>query len=96
MQDVFREQLSEEELEQYDLFDSRAALFSSFVVWPGIAGLVSYAADKAHLALVCLVIVLCAVPLMLFFARRARRVREMAEKRYLEKVEADEAAKRAG
>ena len=90
MQDAFRQRLSSKEVEDYDLYDSRAALCSYFVVWPGIAGLMCYAGGRPHLAIVCAVIVALAIPGMLFFARRARRLRELAEERYLAIVSRDD------
>ncbi|MBU1175335.1 MAG: hypothetical protein KKH72_08015 [Alphaproteobacteria bacterium] len=82
MDDVLRKRLSEEELEKYDLYDRRASIAGHFVVWPGIAGLVSYFSSRPGSAIVCLVIVLAAFPVVVLMGRRASQLRELAEQRY--------------
>lgn len=82
MDDILRKRLSKEEVEQYDLFDRRASMAAHFVVWPGIAGLVSYSASRIPSAILCLVIVLAAIPVMVIMGRHARKLRERAEGRY--------------
>ena len=82
MDEVFRKRLSPEELEEYDKFDRRASIAGHFVVWPGIAGAISYATGRNGSALVCLVLVVLAFPVIVFMGRRARKLRELAEQRY--------------
>ena len=82
MDDVLRQRLSPEELEQYDTYDKRASIASHFVVWPLIAGLVSFAAGKPHNTVVCLVIVAIAFPIVVLMGRRAGALRVLAEERY--------------
>ena len=82
MDDVLRKRLSKEELELYDQFDRRAMIAANFVVWPGIAGLISYSTSRYPSSVVCLVLVVVAMPLVLRFGREARKLREIAENRY--------------
>lgn len=82
MDDVLRKRLSEQEQEEYDRFDRRAVIAGNFVVWPGIAGLVSYSASKYPSAIICLILVVVAMPLVIIMGRRARKLRELAESRY--------------
>ena len=82
MFDVLRKRLSEEELEQYELYDSRASLASHFLVWPGILAIAFYFSGMRNTALIFAVIAGLALPFMLWMARRARGMRELAEERY--------------
>ena len=82
MDDVLRKRLSSEELEQYDMFDRRASIAGHFVVWPAIAGAISYSAGKVGSSWLCLVIVLVAFPFMVIMGKRAKKLREMAEARF--------------
>ena len=82
MDDVLRKRLSPEEVEQYDKFDRRASIAGHFVVWPAIAGAISYSAGKVGSPWVCLVIVLVAFPIMVIMGKRAKQLRELAEQRY--------------
>ncbi len=82
MDDVLRKRLSKEELELYDTYDRRASIASHFVVWPLIAGLVSFAAGRPHNTVVCLVIVAIAFPFVVIMGRRAGALRVTAEQRY--------------
>ena len=82
MDDVLRKRLSEDELEKYDRYDRRAMIAGNFVVWPGIAGAISYSTDRYPSAILCLVIVVAAFPVMLIMGKQARRLRELAESRY--------------
>ncbi len=82
MDDVLRKRLSPEELEQYDTFDRRASIAGHFVVWPAIAGAISYTAGKAVSPLVCLAIVMAAFPVMVIMGKRAGKLRQLAEVRY--------------
>ena len=82
MDDVLRKRLSPEELEQYDSYDRRASIAGHFVVWPGIAGLVSYFGDKPLSQWICLAIVLAAFPVIVVMGKRAGKLRKLAEERY--------------
>ncbi len=82
MDDVLRKRLSPEELEQYDTFDHRASIAGHFVVWPAIAGAISYTAGNAVSPWVCLAIVLAAFPAMVIMGKRAGKLRQLAESRY--------------
>jgi hypothetical protein len=82
MDDVLRKRLSEEELKLYDTYDQRASIASHFVVWPLIAGLVSFAADRMHNVILCLVIAAIAFPVVVIMGRRAGALRATAEQRY--------------
>lgn len=82
MDEVFRKRLSPEELEEYDKYDRRASIAGHFVVWPGIAGAISYATGRNGSALVCLILVVLAFPVIVIMGRRARKLRELAEQRY--------------
>ncbi|MFY0613234.1 MAG: hypothetical protein JXQ99_17005 [Hyphomicrobiaceae bacterium] len=82
MDDVLRKRLSPEELEQYDTFDRRASIAGHFVVWPAIAGAISYSAGKVGSPWLCLAIVLIAFPVMVIMGKRAKKLRELAERRY--------------
>lgn len=89
MHDAFRQRLSKDEQEAYDLFDSRASLASHFVVWPVIAAVISYSAGRPLGAMICFAIVLVAAPVMVIMGSRARRIRETAEARYLAIMDGD-------
>lgn len=82
MDDVLRKRLSPEELEQYDTFDRRASIAGHFVVWPAIAGAISYSAGKVGSPWLCLAIVLVAFPIMVIMGKRAGKMRKLAEARY--------------
>ena len=82
MDDVLRKRLSPEELEQYERYDSRASIAGHFVVWPGIAGLVSYFGDKPASQWICLAIVVAAFPVIVVMGKRASKLRKLAEERY--------------
>ena len=82
MDEVLRKRLSEPEQEQYDKFDRRAMIAANVVVWPAIAGLISYSTSRYPSALVCLALVVTAMPFVIIFGRRARKLRELAESRY--------------
>jgi len=83
MDDVFRKRLSEDELAKYDRYDRRASMAGHFFVWPGIAGLISYTYGRYPSAAICLALVVLALPAMIWMGGRARKLRELAEKRYL-------------
>lgn len=82
MDDVLRKRLSEEEVKQYDIYDRRASIAGHFVVWPAIAGLISYFNDKPASQWVCLAIVLTAFPVMVVMGNRAGKLRQLAEERF--------------
>ena len=82
MDDILRKRLSEQELELYDRFDGRAGIAGHFVVWPAIAGAISYSGSRYLPAMICLVIVLIAFPVLLIMGKKAKRLRELAENRY--------------
>lgn len=82
MDELLRKRLSPEECEQYDMFDRRASIAGHFVVWPAIAGLISYSAGKAVSPWVCLAIVVAAFPVMVIMGKRAGKLRQLAEERY--------------
>lgn len=82
MDDVLRKRLSPEEIEQYDTFDRRASIAGHFVVWPAIAGAISYTAGKAVSPWVCLAIVAAAFPVMVIMGKRAGKLRQLAQDRY--------------
>lgn len=82
MDEVLRKRLSEEELQRYDTYDRRASIASHFVVWPLIAGLVSFAGGRVHNTVVCLVIAAIAFPIVVIMGRRAGAIRVTAEQRY--------------
>ncbi|MFT5511398.1 MAG: hypothetical protein ACI89J_004499 [Hyphomicrobiaceae bacterium] len=82
MDDVLRKRLSPEELEQYERYDSRASIAGHFVVWPAIAGLVSFFGDKPVSQWICLAIVLAAFPVMVVMGKRAGKMRQLAEERF--------------
>ena len=82
MDDVLRKRLSPEELEQYERYDSRASIAGHFVVWPTIAGLVSYFGDKPASQWICLAIVIAAFPIMVVMGKRAGELRKVAEERF--------------
>ena len=82
MLDILRQRLSEEEREQYDVYDGRASLASHFLVWPGILAIAFYYSGMLNTALIFAVVAALALPVMLFMARRARALRELAEERY--------------
>ena len=82
MDEVLRRRLTEQEREEYDKYDRRAMIAANFVVWPGIAGLISYSASRYPSATVCLILVVCAMPFVIILGRRARTLRELAESRY--------------
>ena len=82
MDDVLRKRLSSEELEQYDTFDRRASIAGHFVVWPAIAGAISYSAGKVGSPWACLAIVVVAFPIMVIMGKRAGKLRELAQARY--------------
>lgn len=82
MLDFLRQRLSEEEREEFDKYDGRASLASHFLVWPGILALAFYAAGMVNTALIFLVVAVVALAVLLRMAKRARAMRELAEKRY--------------
>jgi hypothetical protein len=82
MDEILRKRLSKEELEEYDRFDRRASAAGHFVVWPAIAGAISYSASRYPSAMVCLVLIIVAFPVMVIMGKRARKLRELAESRY--------------
>jgi hypothetical protein len=82
MDEVLRRRLSEEELELYDTYDRRASIAAHFVVWPLIAGLVSFATGHIHNTVVCLAITAVAFPFVVLMGRRAGALRAAAEQRY--------------
>lgn len=82
MDDVLRKRLSPEEVEQYDKYDRRASIAGHFVVWPAIAGLVSYFNDKPASQWICLAIVIAAFPVMVTMGNRAGKLRQLAEERF--------------
>jgi len=82
MDDILRKRLSEQEIELYDRYDRRASIAGHFVVWPAIAGAISYSGSRYLPATICLVIVLVAFPVLLIMGKQARRLRELAESRY--------------
>ena len=89
MHEAFRQRLSADEAAQYDLYDGRASLFSHLVVWPGIAGVICYAAGQTTGAIICLASVLIATPLMIMMGRRAKHLRNVAEQRFLAIMDAE-------
>ena len=82
MDDVLRKRLSPEELEQYEKYDNRASIAGHFVVWPAIAGLISYYGDKPVSQWICLAIVVTAFPVMVIMGKRAGALRKLAEDRF--------------
>ena len=82
MFDVLRQRLSEEEQEQYDRYDGRAALACHFLMWPLILAFAFYYSGLTRTALLFFAISAVALPIMLIMAKRARAIREMAEERY--------------
>ena len=82
MDEVLRKRLSSEEIDAYDACDRRASAAGHFVVWPTIAGVISYSGGRLGSALVCLAIVLAAFPFMVIMGKRARKLRERAEDRF--------------
>ncbi len=82
MLDILRQRLSEEEQDDYDRYDGRAALACHFMMWPLIAAIAFYYSRMTNTALIFLVIAAVALPVMLFNARRARGLRQLAEERY--------------
>ena len=82
MDDVLRKRLSEEELKLYDTYDKRALIASHFVVWPLIAGRVSFAGGRMHNVIFCLAITAIAFPVVVIMGRRASVLRRTAEERY--------------
>ncbi len=82
MDEVLRKRLSPEEAEQYDTFDRRASIAGHFVVWPAIAGGISYGAGNAASPWICLAIVVAAFPVMVIMGKRAGKIRQLAESRF--------------
>ena len=82
MFDVLRQRLSEEEQEQYDRYDGRAALACHFLMWPLILAFAFYYSGLTRTALLFFAISAVALPIMLIMAKRARAIRELAEERY--------------
>ncbi len=90
MLDILRNRLSAEEQDAYDRFDGRAALACHFLMWPGILAVAFYASRMTNTALVFLTVAIVALPIMLWNAKRARELRDLAEKRYLAIMQAQE------
>lgn len=82
MYDFLRQRLSPEEQEAYDRHDGRAAFACHFVMWPVILAIAFYASGMLNTALVFVVVALVALPAMLWNAKRARALRELADQRY--------------
>ena len=90
MLDILRNRLSQEEQERYDMFDGRAAMASHFLVWPGILAVAFYYSGMINTATIFAVVAAVALPVMLVMARRARALRELAEKRYMAILNAED------
>lgn len=82
MDDVLRQRLSPEELEEYDTYDRRASTAAHFVVWPLIAAFILFAAGNGRYSMLCLGIALIAFPIVVLMGRRAGALRVLAEERY--------------
>ncbi|MGI9521400.1 MAG: hypothetical protein ACR2PG_07095 [Hyphomicrobiaceae bacterium] len=82
MLDVLRQRLSREEQEAYDMFDGRAMLASQFVVWPTIVAIACYFSGMTNTALIFAGVAAVALPILLVMGRKARILRESAERRY--------------
>lgn len=95
MDEVFRKRLSEDELAEYDRYDRRASIAGHFFVWPGIFGLISYTYERYPSAFICLACVVISLPVMIWMGGRAKKLREVAEKRYLGILAPETEAERA-
>ena len=82
MLDFLRQRLSPQEQEEFDKYDGRAALASHFLVWPSVLAIAFYASGLVNTALIFLVVAVVALAVLLRMAKRARAMRELAEKRY--------------
>ena len=83
MQDFLRDRLTPEELERYETYDGLAVVFTQFLIWPALLGLICYATGQTTIATICGGISLIALPLMLMIGRKARALLKVAEERYL-------------
>jgi hypothetical protein len=83
MQDFLRDRLTEDEIETYETYDGLALLCSQFLVWPALVALICFGVGQTHIALVCVVIALIALPLMLVTGQKARAILKIAEERYI-------------
>ena len=90
MLDFLRQQLTAEEQEQFDLYDSRAALASHFMVWPSVLSVAFYASGLVNTAGLFVGVAVVALAVLLRMAKRARTLRELAEQRYVAMRDAEE------